>query len=243
MKTRLLFLLSIIYVFFASLAKAQSCDCFINVDSTFTIVPLTAGPHPGQSPLYQCGECSSQAIPLPFSFCFYGKSYDTVYINNKGTISFHEPVYNFPSNGFPAGPDTMVLAPLWADVYDSLTPGEVYYKITRHHLIVQWNTVGYQTFDCDLYDNFQVIMTDGSDTVLPAGNNVSFCYWLMKWESGDSSGGSGGFFGVPAMVKAMEYIMRSLVCLPPVIITIMHPMIPATGFTGLITAHLFLTPV
>jgi Secretion system C-terminal sorting domain len=35
---------------------------------------------------------------------------------------------------------------------------------------------------------------------LPPGNNVSFCYLLMQWASGDSSGGSAGFDGAPAYV-------------------------------------------
>ncbi|HTB30655.1 MAG TPA: T9SS type A sorting domain-containing protein [Bacteroidia bacterium] len=198
MKLRLLCLLGVMSVWVN--AFSQTCTCYVNVDSTYTIVPLTVGPNPGTPPLYQCGECSSQPIPLPFSFCFYGKNYDTVYINNKGTLSFGHPVYNFSSKGFPAGVDTMMLAPLWASVYDSLTPGEVYYKMSPTHLIVQWNTVGYQSFDCDLYDNFQVVITNGSDSILPPGDNVSFCYWLMKWQSADSSGGSGGFGGVPADV-------------------------------------------
>ncbi len=165
---------------------------------------MPLGPHPGTAPLYQCGDCSSAAIPLPFSFCFYGKNYDTVYINAKGSISFQNPVFNFTNVGLPQGRDTLTLDAFLADVYDSLTPGEIYYKISPTHLIVQWNTVGYQTFDCDLYDNFQVIITNGADSILPAGNNVSYCYWLMKWATGDSSGGSGGFFGVPAKVGTSE---------------------------------------
>ncbi len=179
---------------------SQTCSCFLTVDSSYQIVPLILGPHPGTPPLYQCGDCSSTSVPLPFSFCFYGKNYDTVYINAKGSISFHKPVYNFTNVGLPQGKDTLTLDAFLADVYDSLTPGEIYYKISPTNLIVQWNTVGYQTFDCDLYDNFQVIITNGTDPILSTGNNVSYCYWLMKWATGDSSGGSGGFFGVPAKV-------------------------------------------
>jgi hypothetical protein len=180
--------------------NAQTCNCYVSVDSTFQVVPMVIGTDTGGPPNYRCNNCSSSPIALPFSFCFYGKGYDTVYINNKGSISFGHPDYTYSSKGLPAGPDTMFLGAFLADIDDRNWPSDIYYKITPTHMIVQWNTVGYNTFDDDYYDNFQVLITNGTDSVLPPGNNVSYCYWLMKWASGDSSGGSGGYEGIPAYV-------------------------------------------
>jgi hypothetical protein len=118
---------------------------------------MQLGTDTGGAPDYRCNNCSSAAIAMPFNFCFYGKNYDTVYINNKGSITFGSPVFNFSSTGLPAGADTLALNVFYADVDDSATPGYIYYKVTPTHLIVQWNTVGYNTFDCDLYDNFQIM--------------------------------------------------------------------------------------
>src|SRR6185369_12832017 len=49
---------------------------------------------------------------------------------------------------------------------------------------------------------FQLIITDGTDPLLPGGNNVSFCYQDMQWTTGDASNGTMGFGGVPATVGA-----------------------------------------
>jgi hypothetical protein len=142
---------------------------------------------------------------LPFNFCFYGTEYNSLYINNKGNITFGVPAYDFSTTGFPLGLDTVMVAPFFADISDtppyssSISFAYIFYKITPTHMVVQWNTVGYETFDDDLFDNFQLIITNGSDSILTPGNNVSFCYDLMQWASGDSSGGSAGFGGKPAI--------------------------------------------
>lgn len=111
------------------------------------------------------------------------------------------PVYNYPTTGLPEGNDTLTLSAFLADIDNSTDIFAItYYKITPTRLIVQWNTVGYNTFDDDLYDNFQIIITNGADALLPPGNNVSYCYYIMAWGSGDSSGGSMGYGGVPAVI-------------------------------------------
>lgn len=163
------------------------------------------GTDTGAPPNYHCDNCSSQAIKLPFSFCFYGKQYDTVYINNKGDITFVHPEFSFSSKSFPLGNDTAMLAVFYSNVDDTPkvvlgppNPAYIYYKTTPTHLIVQWSTMGYNTFDDDIYNNFQVTITNGADTILPVGNNVSYCYWKMQWASGDS--GSMGFDGIPSTV-------------------------------------------
>lgn len=184
---------------------SQKCNCFaINADSIYPRVQMTQGLDSGHAPLYHCDNCSSQAIVLPFSFCFYGKNYDTVFVNNKGNLTFNHPDFTFSPTGFPFGKDTLMLAPFYADIDDSTTMvlqqilADVSYTLTPTHLTVQWGTVGYNIIDCDFYDNFQITITNGSDTILPAGNNVSFCYYLMQWASGDS--GSIGFNGTLAKI-------------------------------------------
>ncbi len=151
---------------------------------------------------------TSQAIKLPFKFCFYGTDYDTIYIGNKGNISFVNPIYRFTSGNFPAGKDTAMIAPFWADICNipygpfPLGAGVVWYKLSPTNLIVQWYESGYHHFDDDLYDNFQLTITNGADPIIPGGNNIEFCYAQngMQWASSDSSAGINGFAGVPATV-------------------------------------------
>lgn len=206
-KKTILILICLLIISRGVYSQSNTCDCYImSADTAYPVVPLTQGTDIGYPPTYHCDDCSSQPIKLPFNFCFYGKDYDTVYINNKGNLTFVHPVYNFSSEPFPLGNDTLMLAPFYADIDDtppnpsSISYAVISYKLTATHLIVQWSGVGYNTFDDDLYNNFQLTITNGADSILPASNNVSYCYWLMQWASGDSSGGTAGFAGIPATV-------------------------------------------
>ncbi len=205
MRKLLLLLIGIALVARTGYSQITNCECYIlSADSTFPLVPMTQGTDVGHAPYYHCNNCSSQPIKLPFNFCFYGKSYDTVFVNNKGNLTFVHPEFHFSSKKFPLGDDTLMLAPFYANIDDSPKVvlqkiiASITYTLTATHLIVQWNTVGYNVPDCDFFDNFQITITNGADTILPSGNNVSFCYYLMQWATGDS--GSAGFNGTPSII-------------------------------------------
>ncbi len=173
------------------------CQCMVPVDGSFSVVPFTSG---NALDGYRNDDGSSPNITLPFNFCFYGQNVNTVYINNNGNVSFGASYGTFSSNPFP-DPTFIMVAPFWADV-DTRAPGSgvVYYRLTSTSLIVRWQTVGYYANYDDKLNDFQLIITDGSDPILPAGNNVSFCYGDMQWTTGDASSGVNGFGGNPATV-------------------------------------------
>lgn len=178
--------------------QSTDCDCMVTVDSTFSVAPFTIGLPPD----YRNDDGSTGVIPLPFNFCFYGQSQTSCFINNNGNISFGASYATFSAVGFPSNQFSMV-APFWADVDTRGTgSGLVYYKVTPTALIVRWQTVGYFSSYFDKLNDFQLIITDGVDPLIPGGNNVSFCYGDMQWTTGDASGGSGGFGGTPATVGA-----------------------------------------
>ncbi|MHB8403530.1 MAG: nidogen-like domain-containing protein [Bacteroidia bacterium] len=178
------------------------CNCWIPRDGTFSVVPFDGY----TAPNYSNDDGSTLGITLPFNFCLYGNTVggagDQLYINNNGNISFGASYSTFSPVGFPSSAYVMI-APFWGDV-DTETPqtngGVVYYKLTPTYLIVQWDSVG--VFDHSTpaqINTFQLIITDGSDPILPAGNNISFCYGEMQWTTGDASmGGGTGFDGSPA---------------------------------------------
>jgi hypothetical protein len=60
----------------------------------------------------------------------------------------------------------------------------VVYKVTPNALYVNWMDVGYFPAQTDKHNSYQLIITDGTDPVVPGGNNVSFCYTDMQWTSG-----------------------------------------------------------
>lgn len=211
MKKTTLLLLACIFAPVLSFSQDsnQSCNCYYPFDTvTFQTVPFTMGPDSTDPPYYKCGNNTTQAIKLPFKFCFYGKNFDTIYIGNKGEVSFVKPIFDFTSGNFPAGNDTMMIAPFWANInntpFGTRPPGvgEAWYKVYTDHLVVNWAYSCYYTFDDDIYDSFKLTLTDGKSPVIPGGNNVEFCYRdsAMQWASADSSGGSMGFNGIPATV-------------------------------------------
>ena len=168
--------------------KTGVCDCLIPLDSTFM---LAMAPN---DDLY------SNSIYLPFSFSFYGTTYDSLYINNNGNISFTNPYNNFTAFPFP-DPSFNMIAPFWADVDTrSTNGGNVWYKLNPHSLVIVWDHVGYFSMMEDKLNTFQLIISDGQDTIVPTGNNVSFCYGDMQWTTGAASGGINGFSGSPATV-------------------------------------------
>ncbi len=175
--------------------SATACQCMVPIDPTFTLVPMA-----GFSTPFRNDDGSSASIPLGFNFCFYGTTYNSLFINNNGNVSFGSSYSTFSANSFP-DPSFVMIAPFWGDVDTrGAASGLVYFKKTATSLIVKWNNVGYFSSMSDKLNDFQLILTDGSDPLLPNGNNIAFCYGDMQWTTGSASGGTGGFGGTPATV-------------------------------------------
>lgn len=172
------------------------CSCMVPLDSSFSLVPFYSS-----DPIeFRNDDSYTDLIGLPFTFNFYGALYDSLYINNNGNISFQTPYYEYTPDSFPTS-NFQMIAPFWGDV-DTRNPysGLVYYKMTATSLIIKWENVGYYNQYSDKLNTFQLIITDGTDSLLPAGNNVGFCYGDMSWTTGDASFGTNGFGGIPATV-------------------------------------------
>ena len=176
-----------------------SCQCIIPLDNTFSIAEFAGYTASNQ---YRNDDASTNAKLLPFSFCLFGATYNSVYINNNGNVSFGSSYSTFSASPFPSASYVMV-APFWADV-DTRNPasGVVHYKITNDYMIVKWENVGYYSNYADKLNTFQLIISNGNDTLIPNNNNVAFCYGDMEWTTGDASSGSNGFGGTPATVGA-----------------------------------------
>jgi hypothetical protein len=172
--------------------KNGVCNCMVQLDSTFIQAMLPND------------DFYSNLISLPFTFDFYGNTYNSLYINNNGNISFLAQYPTFTANPFPDAQYNMI-APFWGDVdtRDSTmmgSNGDVWYKMTPNALVVVWDNVGYYNVHGDKRNTFQLVISDGTDPLIPTGNNVSFCYADMEWTTGDASGGFNGYGGVPATV-------------------------------------------
>ncbi|MGB0423384.1 MAG: nidogen-like domain-containing protein [Flavobacteriales bacterium] len=168
------------------LADAASRDnCIIPIDeNTWTEIPSN-------------DDSSTAQINLGWDFDLYGDVYSSVFVNNNGNITFNGAVSSFSASGFPFG--TPMIAPFWGDV-DTRGTGEVWYFNTGSALIVSYFEVGYYNSQSDKTNNFQVVITNGSDPLLDPGFNVAFYYGDMQWTTGSASQGVGGFGGIPATV-------------------------------------------
>lgn len=178
----------------------------IPLDGSFQVVRFDGtdsgnGPADPLDPCQRNDDGTSSVIALPFTFSLYGTSYNEVFINNNGNVSFGQGYAEYTSTGFPIAGFPMV-APFWADVdtRDLTAGGVVHYRIDAHKLVVIWDHVGYYSAQSDKLNTFELLISDGTDPDLGVGNNVCFCYDDMQWTTGGASGGSGGFGGSPATV-------------------------------------------
>ena len=165
----------------------SACSCYIVPDNTYSLA------------MPRNDDNSGPLLNIPFNFCLYGTTYNSLYINNNGNVSFDSPYSTFSSNPFP-DPSFVMVAPFWGDVDTrGLNGGYVWYKITPTAMYVNWEAVGWydETYSphTPLFNTFQLIITDGNDPILPSGNNIAFCYGDMQWTTGDASGGTDGFGG------------------------------------------------
>ena len=166
-----------------------------------------AGNRPATSPNCHHNDDDSSYLDLPvgFTFDFYGNSFDRVYVNNNGNLSFGTYFSTYTASGFPVNGFPMI-APFWGDVDTgdaSNKIGHVWAKqLTPTKLAIAWEEVGHYLTNESKRNTFQVVISDGTDASMQLGNNVCFCYTDMQWTTGDASSGSDGFGGSPATVGA-----------------------------------------
>jgi hypothetical protein len=144
----------------------------------------------------------SGPINLGFTLHFFGADYTQFWINNNGNISFTGGISSFTPTG-PQGSVVPIISPFFADV-DSRDPssGVVHLNTSNaDEVIVTWDNVGYfGAHPVPPSDSFQLVLRSSS-FVIPAGEGQIGFFWnTMQWETGDASGGSGGFGGFPAAV-------------------------------------------
>lgn len=176
------------------------------LDGTFSVVPFSAngpqgsGPANPADPLQRNDDDFAGPFNLGFNFNIYGQTFNQVFINNNGNLTFGNGDSGFTPFAFPAFGAPRV-APFFADV-DTRNPasGVVYFRQEANRFIVTWDNVGYFASQADRTNTFQVAISDGTDADMGLGNNVCFSYDDMNWTTGSASGGVGGFGGSDATV-------------------------------------------
>jgi hypothetical protein len=146
---------------------------------------------------------SGPFVSLPFPINFFGRLRGGCWVNNNGNITFDRALSTYTPFGLEST-RTEIIAPFFADVDTRglrsrlVTFGEDTVN-GRQAFGANYLDVGYFASHDEKLNRFQVILIDRSDT--GSGNfDVEFNYERIVWETGDASGGTNGFGGVPAAV-------------------------------------------
>jgi hypothetical protein len=146
---------------------------------------------------------STGAVGIPFDLRFFGTSYQQLYVNNNGNVTFGGRLGQFTPSDLTTGTDLPIIAPFFADV-DTSGPGSnvVTYGASPdgNTFCVNWADVGYYDEHDDKLNTFQLLLTKNtSGAGRVAGDfDITFNYDELLWETGDASQGEDGFGGTSA---------------------------------------------
>jgi hypothetical protein len=83
------------------------------------------------------------ALDLGFNVTFFGQTYNSLFINNNGNVSFGNGIASFVPTGV-TGVNAPIISPFFGDVDTrGAASGVVHYNLTSNQLVVTWDNVGY----------------------------------------------------------------------------------------------------
>ncbi len=126
-------------------------------------------------------------LNLGFDFSFFGTTYNSVYINNNGNVSFGGGISAFIPSG-PTGANAPVISPYFSDVDTRASAsGVVHYKLAANELVVTWDNVGYFDSNGAPLNSFQLVLRSDALSVPVGEGKIGFFYEQMLWENTDTS--------------------------------------------------------
>ncbi|MCC9596506.1 MULTISPECIES: nidogen-like domain-containing protein [Rubrivivax] len=126
-------------------------------------------------------------LNLGFDFSFFGTTYNSLYINNNGNVSFGGGISAYVPSG-PTGANAPVISPYFGDVDTrGENSGVVHYKLSANELVVTWDNVGRFAGRDDLLNSFQLVLRSDAFAVPVGEGKIGFFYEQMLWEVTDTS--------------------------------------------------------
>ncbi|HKO38741.1 MAG TPA: nidogen-like domain-containing protein [Solirubrobacterales bacterium] len=144
-----------------------------------------------ENTLHRNDDESSGSIELPFEVDFYGSSYESLYLNNNGNVTFDSPLGTYIPFDL-TQTDRVIIAPFFADVDTrpadggTVTYGETTYE-GRPAFCALWDEVGYYPNGTDRRNTFQLLLVRGTPGT--GDFNIVFRYASIQWELGSASNG------------------------------------------------------
>jgi len=144
---------------------------------------------------------STGRVSLPFRVNFFQKTYDSLYVNNNGNVTFQDSMSTYTPFRITADTPPMIAA-FFADIDTrAATSGVTTYGTTsfdgRPAFCVNWRRVGYFSRHVDKTNSVQMLLVSRNDQ---GDFDIVFNYGPIAWETGDASSGSNGLGGTPAGV-------------------------------------------
>lgn len=135
------------------------------------------------------------ALNLGFNVTFFNTTYNSLYINNNGNVSFGAGISEFVPTG-PTGAAAPIISPFFGDVDTrNSNSGVVHYNLTANQLVVTWDNVGWYNSQANPTNSFQLVLR-GNDYVVPTGEGViGFFYETMGWAATQTNTVAAAGFG------------------------------------------------
>jgi len=170
---------------------------------------------PSDGCLHLNDDQSSPSIDIrpyfPGGLRFFSTTHYSLYVNTNGNITFSSPLGTYTPGAFPVASRPMI-APYWADVDTRTTADgdcantpagvcfprpedQVWWHFEPGRAFFTWDEVSYFGCNPDRRMSFQMILSgaEGCGGVLGGDFDVEFRYNRCEWDTGDASGGTGGF--------------------------------------------------
>ncbi len=134
---------------------------------------------------------STGLVPIGFPVDFFGATFETLFVNNNGNVTFDAALGTFTP--FPlTSTNRVIIAPFFADVDTRVGNVVTYGQGTvngRPAFGVNWPGVGCFSVNTSVLNFFQLRLIDRSD-VGPGDFDIQFGYDQIQWETGQASGGN-----------------------------------------------------
>ncbi|MBF2058416.1 MAG: VPLPA-CTERM sorting domain-containing protein [Cyanobacterium sp. T60_A2020_053] len=142
---------------------------------------------------------STGLVSLGFDVNFFGLTFDELYVNNNGNVTFDSPLSLFTPFDLTSTAQ-QIIAPFFADVDTRNSDPVTYSNGTvdgRNAFGVNWIDVGYFYQRNDPLNSFQLVLIDRSDIAV-GDFDIEFNYDQILWETGEASEGTDGLGGFSA---------------------------------------------
>lgn len=127
------------------------------------------------------------ALDLGFNVTFFGQTYNSLFINNNGNVSFGSGISSFVPTGV-TGVNAPIISPFFGDADTrGAGSGVVHYNLTSNQLVVTWDNVGYYDEHGTPNDSFQLVLRGDGYTPAVGEGLIGFFYQTMGWEITDTS--------------------------------------------------------